>query len=118
MTEAHGPPPLQHRSADFRGVRSPLLHDGAALSGLLLSAASAAGLSSTESPILRQLPGGGLAAVLLLDLGHLTAHTMPQRDLIMLDILVAANRDPQRAVEVFVRKLGARESRGTRQERG
>ena len=118
MPEAHGPPPLLHRSADFRGVRSPVLHDGVALSGLLLSAAGAAGLGATESPIVRALPRGGLAAVLLLDVGHLAVHTLPGRELLVLDVLVARDRDPQKAVDVFVRKLGVSESRGTRQERG
>jgi len=118
MVEAHGPPPFVHRTADFRGVTSPLLRDGAALSGLLLSAAGAAGLTTTESPMVRVLPRDGLVVILLLDLGHVIAHTMPMRELILLDLLMPSNRDPQKAVDVFTRKLGVAETRNGRLDRG
>jgi S-adenosylmethionine/arginine decarboxylase-like enzyme len=116
--EAHGPPPLAHRSADFRGVTSPILRDAAALSGLLLSAAGAAGLSTAEPPMVRTLPRDGLAILLLLDLGHVTVHTMPARETLLLDLLVPAGRDPQKAVDVFTRKLGTSEVRSSRSDRG
>jgi S-adenosylmethionine/arginine decarboxylase-like enzyme len=116
--EAHGPPPLVHRTADFRGVTLPILRDGAALSGLLLSAAGAAGLSTAEPPMVRELPRDGLALVLLLDLGHLAVHTIPARETLLLDLLVPAGRDPQKAVDVFTRKLGAGEARSGRSDRG
>jgi S-adenosylmethionine/arginine decarboxylase-like enzyme len=116
--EAHGAPPLVHRTADFRGVTSPILRDGAALSGLLLSAAGAAGLSTAEPPMVRELPRDGLAVILLLDLGHATVHTLPARETLLLDLLVPAGRDPQKAVDVFSRKLGAGEARGSRLDRG
>lgn len=106
--------PLVHRGADFRAVSSPLLRDGAALAGLLLSAAGAAGLSTIESPIVRSLPRDGLAVILLLDLGHVAVHTLPDRELVVLDLLVAAGRDPQKAVDVFARKFSVPESRKTR----
>ena len=118
MVEAHGPPPLLHRTADFRGVTSPLLRDGLALSGLLLSAASAAGLSTAQPPAVHELPRDGLAVVLILDLGHVIVHTIPSRELILVDLLVPAGRDPQKAVDVFTRKLGANESRSGRLDRG
>jgi len=116
--EAHGPPPLAHRTADFRGVTSPILRDAAALSGLLLSAAGAAGLSTAEPPMVRALPRDGLAIFLLLDLGHVTVHTMPARETLLLDLLVPAGRDPQKAVDVFTRKLGTNEVRSSRSDRG
>ncbi|HVZ48303.1 MAG TPA: S-adenosylmethionine decarboxylase [Gemmatimonadaceae bacterium] len=111
--------PLVHRAADFRGVSSPLLRDGAALAGLLLSAAGAAGLSTIESPVVRSLPRDGLAVVLLLDVGHMAVHTFPDRETVVVDLLVAAGRDPQKAVDVFARKFGVAESRTMRTaERG
>ena len=116
--EAHGAPPLVHRTADFRGVTSPILRDSAALSGLLLSAAGAAGLSTAEPPMVRELPRDGLAVMLSLDLGHVTLHTIPARETIMLDLLVPAGRDPQKAVDVFTRKLGITEARSGRHDRG
>jgi S-adenosylmethionine/arginine decarboxylase-like enzyme len=99
------------RVADFRGVQSPLLRDGSALAGLMLSAAGASGLSTTESPIVRTLPRDGLALLLFLDAGHMAVHTFPDHELIVLDLLVATGRDPQKAVEVFARKLGVAESK-------
>jgi len=116
--ESHGPPPLVHRTADFRGVTSPILRDGAALSGLLLSAAGAAGLSTAEPPMVHALPRDGLAVLLLLDLGHVSVHTIPARETLLLDLLVPMGRDPQKAVDVFTRKLGAKESRSGRSDRG
>ncbi|MCX5756286.1 MAG: S-adenosylmethionine decarboxylase [Gemmatimonadetes bacterium] len=107
----HGPAPLIQRVADFRGVTSPVLRDAAALSGLALSAAGAAGLSTIESPIVRSLPRDGLALTLFLDLGHIVVHTMPDRETVVLDLLVAAGRDPQKAVDVFARKFGVAEAR-------
>ncbi len=117
MADLHGPP-LVHRTADYRGVTSPLLRDGEALSGLLISAAGAAGLSTAEPPTVRELPRDGLALVLLLDLGHMTVHTIPMRETLVLDLLVPAGREPQKAVDVFTRKLGVGEARGSRLERG
>jgi S-adenosylmethionine/arginine decarboxylase-like enzyme len=116
--EAHGAPPLVHRTADYRGVTSPILRDGAALSGLLLSAAGAAGLSTAEPPAVHELPREGFAVVLLLDLGHVTVHTMPARETLLLDLLVPSGRDPQKAVDVFTRKLGTNEVRSGRSDRG
>ena len=97
---------------------SPLLRDAAALSGLLLSAAGAAGLSTADPPMVRQLPRDGLVVILLLALGHVVVHPVPSRELILLDLLVPAGRDPQKAVDVFTRKLGVAESRSGRLDRG
>ncbi|PHX97058.1 MAG: hypothetical protein CK531_05860 [Gemmatimonadetes bacterium] len=106
----NGPPPLVERVADFRGVASPVLRDSAALAGLALSAAGAAGLSTLESPIVRALPRDGLALILFLDLGHIAVHTLPERETVVLNLLVAAGRDPQMAVDVFARKFGVSET--------
>jgi S-adenosylmethionine/arginine decarboxylase-like enzyme len=108
------PPPLIQRVADFRGVQVPAVRDGAAMAGLMLSAAGAAGFTTIESPIVRELPRDGLALVLLLDVGHLTVHTFPDREIVVVDLLVAGGRDPQKAVDVFSRKFGVAEARAAR----
>ena len=36
---------------------------------------------------------------------------MPDRETVVLDLLVAAGRDPQKAVDVFARKFGVAEAR-------
>ena len=104
---------LKHRTADFRGVQAPALRDGAALAGLALSAVGAAGLVTHEAPVVRSLPRDGLALVLLLDAGHLAIHTFPDRELVVVDLLVPATRDPQPAVDVFARKFGVAEVRSS-----
>ena len=111
---SNGPPTLIQRVADFHGVSSPVLRDAAALAGLALSAAGAAGLGTIESPIVRSLPRDGLALILFLDLGHISVHTLPDQETVVLDLLVAAGRDPQKAVDVFARKFGVAEVRATR----
>lgn len=118
MSATHGPPPLTHRTADFRGITSPLLRDGDALSGLMISASGAAGLATTETPIVRTLPRDGIAIILLLDVGHITVHTLPARETLLLDLLLPWGRDPQKAVDVFSRKLGVSEARASRLDRG
>ena len=90
-------PPLLHRTADFRGVQAPAVRDAAALAGLALSAAGAAGLTTTEAPIVRALPRDGLALMVFLDQGHMTVHTFPDREIVVVDLLVPAGRDPQHA---------------------
>jgi len=45
-------------------------------------------------------------------------HTMPARETLLLDLLVPAGRDPQKAVDVFKRKLDASEARSGRLDRG
>jgi S-adenosylmethionine/arginine decarboxylase-like enzyme len=97
---------LTQRVAEFRGVSSPALRDGGALSGLMLSAAGAAGLTTIEAPIVRDLRRDGLAAVLLLDQGHMAVHTFPDRETVIVDLLVAPGREPKHVVDVFARKFG------------
>ena len=111
MIGAQGTQPLQQRIADFRGVSSPLLRDSAAMAGLMLSAAGAAGLATLEAPIVRTLPRDGVAAVLLIDAGHVAVHTFPEQELVVLDLLLPSGRDPQKAVDVFARKFGVAEAR-------
>jgi S-adenosylmethionine/arginine decarboxylase-like enzyme len=47
-----------------------------------------------------------------------TVHTIPGREMLLLDLLVPQGRDPQKAVDVFTRKLGLAESRAGRLDRG
>lgn len=106
-------------TADFRGVGGGLLRDTAALSGLLVAAAGAAGLTTIEAPLIRTLPRDGLAILQLLSAGHVAVHTFPDAGVLTLDLLVPAGREARPAVEVFTRRLQAREARsGPGQPRG
>jgi S-adenosylmethionine/arginine decarboxylase-like enzyme len=109
---------MTHDAADFRGVPSSLLRDQASLSGLLIAAAGAAGLTAVEPPIMRSLPRGGLVILLLLDIGHVALHTVPDEGVLALDLLVSANKDARKAVEVVTRRLNLRAVRATHADRG
>lgn len=102
-----------HRTADFAGVAPELLRDAALLSGLLVAAASAAGLGAGASPVVRQRGSDGLTAVLLLDAEgcHVAAHAFPDRKLLMVDVLVPSARDTDKVIDVFARKLDAKDVR-------
>jgi S-adenosylmethionine decarboxylase len=104
--------------ADFVGVPAAQLRDGARLSGLMVAAAIAAGLNASGAPLVRYHPDGGLTALVLLDGSHMSLHTFPDRGLMLLDVLVDARHDPRRALDVFVRRLEAREVRTELRDRG
>ncbi|MBW7934156.1 MAG: S-adenosylmethionine decarboxylase [Gemmatimonadaceae bacterium] len=109
---------MTHDAADFRGVPGSLLRDQAALSGLLIAAAGAAGLTTVEPPVMRLLPRGGLVIVLLLDLGHVALHTVPDEGVLAFDLLVSASKDARKAIEVVTRRLNLRPARATHGDRG
>lgn len=109
---------MTHDAADFRGVPGSLLRDQAALSGLLIAAAGAAGLTTVEPPVMRLLPRGGLVIVLLLDLGHVALHTVPDEGVLAFDLLVSASKDARKAIEVVTRRLNLRPARATHSDRG
>ena len=114
----HVSPAFSHLSADFVGALPSQLGDTALISGLLVSSAGAAGLTVIGSPVVRKLPGDAISVVLLLDDCHMTAHTFPTRQLLLLDILTRADHDAQKAVDVFTRRLTAREVRCEKRGRG
>lgn len=111
------PPLMTHDAADFRGVPASLLRDQASLSGLMIAAAGAAGLTTVEPPIVRSLPRGGLVIVLLLDLGHVALHSMPDDGVLAFDLLVSAAKDARKAIDVVTRRLNTRPARATHADR-
>jgi S-adenosylmethionine decarboxylase len=109
---------LTHIIADLTGVAATALRDATSLTGLLIAAAGAAGFSTIGSPVVRQLPDGGVAAVLFLDACHITLRTLPDREILLLDILAPASRDAQKALDVFTRRLVPKELRSEVRGRG
>jgi S-adenosylmethionine/arginine decarboxylase-like enzyme len=109
-----------HRTADFHGVSPALLRDGTALSGLLVAAAGAAGLSSSAAPLVRERGATGVSAVLMLEAEgcHIAAHAFAKQKLLLLDVLVPAQRETDKVVDVFVRKLSAKNVSTTAAARG
>jgi S-adenosylmethionine decarboxylase len=96
---------LAHVSADLAGVGSGALRDAPLLSGLLIAAASAAGLNAAAAPLVRTGSSGGVSAVLLLDPCHVSVHSLPDRGLALVDIVAPDAAHAATALEVFVRRL-------------
>jgi S-adenosylmethionine/arginine decarboxylase-like enzyme len=111
-------PTFSHLSADFIGALPSQLGDMSLMSGLLIAAAGAAGFTAIGAPVVRKLPGDGLSVVLMLDDCHMSAHAFPGRQLLLLDILTLETHDEQKALDVFTRRLTAREVRCEKRARG
>jgi S-adenosylmethionine decarboxylase len=107
-----------HVIADLIGVAAPALRDATSLTGLLIAAAGAAGFTTIGAPVVRQLPDGGVAAVLFLDACHITLRTLPERGVLLLDILAPASRDAKKALDVFTRRLLPKELHSEVRSRG
>jgi S-adenosylmethionine decarboxylase len=107
-----------HLLADFVGVPATQLNDAGLVTGLLIAAASAAGLTAHGAPVVRVLPHDGVTGLFLLEGSHITVHTFPERGLLLLDVLALASCDARKAVEVFARRIDAREVRAARHARG
>jgi S-adenosylmethionine/arginine decarboxylase-like enzyme len=67
---------------------------------------------------MRLLPRGGLVIVLLLDIGHVALHTVPDEGVLALDLLVSAKKDARKAIDVVTRRLNLRALRATHSDRG
>lgn len=111
-------PGFSHVSADFIGVAPRQLRDLDLLSGLLIAAAGAAGFATIGAPQVRALPSEGVAGWLQLDDCHIALHAFPDRQLLLLDVLSLATHDGRKAVDVFARRLAAREVRSEQRHRG
>ena len=102
MTESG---PISHLAADLSGVGSGALRDAPMLSGLLIAAASAAGLGVPAAPVVRTAADGGVAAILLLEPCHLSVHSFPDRGLALVDVLSRDAAGAAKALDVIVRRL-------------
>jgi S-adenosylmethionine/arginine decarboxylase-like enzyme len=96
---------IAHVTADLLGVGSGSLRDAALLSGLLIAAAGAAGLNAVGTPVVRVAPTGGVSALLLLEPCHVSIHSIPERGLVLVDILATDAAGAAKALDVFVRRL-------------
>jgi S-adenosylmethionine/arginine decarboxylase-like enzyme len=107
-----------HLTADFIGVPSEQLRDSALLGGLLIAAASAAGFSLSGVPIVREMPGGRISAMVLIDQGHLSVHALPDKQTLLFDAVASASHDFRKALDVLSRRLTARDIKTDTRGRG
>jgi len=118
LVPLHAPPAVVHLSADFFGVSPTLLGDQSVLCGVLVSAAGAAGMQASGTPIVLKHHDGAVSAILPVDGCHMSLHTMPDQELAILDVLARPGHDVQRALDVVARRIAARSVRAERRERG
>lgn len=109
---------FNHVTADFTGVPAAQLRDRALLTGLLIAAASAAGFSPVGVPVTRTHADEGVGALLPLDNSYMALHSFPERGLLLLDVLAPAGNDARKALDVFRRRLTARDVRTETRPRG
>lgn len=107
-----------HLVAEFSGVPDELLSDGVRLGGVLVAAAGAAGLHALGAPFVRTSGPHGVDAMLLLEGGHATLHTVPSRAVILVDLLAPVRYDLIPAFDVLTRRLAPGEVRAERLVRG
>jgi S-adenosylmethionine/arginine decarboxylase-like enzyme len=112
------PGDIAHLTADFIGASAQQLGDQSLISGMLVSAAGAAGMKASGPPTVISHPDGGLTVILPLDGCHMSVHTMPARELAILDVIALPPHDPQRAFDVVARRLTAKTIRADRRTRG
>lgn len=105
-----------HLLADLVGVAPSLLSDTDLVRGLLIAGASAAALTWSGIPTVHA-SGLERSIVLILSGGHIAAHTFPQRQLLLLDVLCDARHDPRRVLEVFARRLATHDIRSETRSR-
>jgi S-adenosylmethionine/arginine decarboxylase-like enzyme len=109
----------QHLTAEFLGVPGSQLRDVTMLGGLLIAAASAGGFSPASVPAVRENKAtGGVSAMLLFDDGHLAIHASPVRQSLLFDLVAPASHDFRKALDVFARRLSAREMKSDTRGRG
>lgn len=108
---------FEHAFADLGGIVGNRLTDPQGLSGLLLAAANAAGLNPASPPVVVAGPRG-VAAVLVCHGGHVALHGLPGEGLCFADVAGLGAVQPQRGLEVIIRRLGARQLRTDARRRG
>src|SRR5580704_3644139 len=70
------------------------------------------------TPIVRRLPNDAVTGVLLLGASQTTVLTDPEIGVLLLDVIAPATHEPGKALDVFARRLAAREVRSEQRARG
>ena len=96
--------------ADLGGIAPGRLSDPQALGALTLAAANAAGLHPAAPPIAQAGPNGVVVA-LACHGGHVAIHAIPETGICFADIAVIGKAQPQRGLDVIIRRLDARDVR-------
>lgn len=98
----------EHVFADLGGIAPGRLSDAQALGALTLAAANATGLHPAAPPVAQTGPNG-VVVVLACHGGHVAIHGLPETGVCFADVLAIGKAQPQRGLEVIIRRLDARE---------
>lgn len=105
-----------HLTADLLDVPEHLLRDLQLLRATLVASAGAVGLGPLAMPTVHEGPHA-TALTLVSDGRHILVHALPERRVLLLDVLAPAVQDSQRALDVFTRRLTPRDVRSDTRER-
>jgi S-adenosylmethionine/arginine decarboxylase-like enzyme len=95
------------RTAELVGLPAERLADPGTLAALVIAAAGATGITTDGPPVVRGGLAGAAVGVVGVD-GHILLHTAPSLGSCIVDIVVRAPRQADRALDVIARRLGAR----------
>ena len=96
--------------ADLGGIAPGRLSDAQALGTLTLAAANAAGLHPVAPPTAQAGPNG-VVVILACHGGHVAIHALPETGVCFADIAAIGKSQPQRGLDVIMRRLDARDVR-------
>jgi len=98
----------KHLLLELKDCDEEVLNDLSFLKGILLAAASEAG-ATVLGESFHQFSPQGVSGVVMIAESHLVIHTWPEYGYAAVDIFTCGNSvQPERAAEVLVRKLGAK----------
>jgi len=97
---------FNHQLTELTGLQTARLGDADALSGVVVAAAGAVGMSAYGPPVVRSGPHG-TAVCLLAHGGHIVIHAQPEHGRALVDIVATAPASATRGFEVIARRLGA-----------
>ncbi|MDY6908064.1 MAG: adenosylmethionine decarboxylase [Chloroflexota bacterium] len=108
-----------HLLVELRDCEPGLLSDLEFLRSTLITAAREVGATVIGDTFYPFPPYGGVSGVVIIAESHLSIHTWPEHSYAAVDIFTCGNSlDPQRAVEIMVRELQARDHSVIELERG
>ena len=100
----------KHLLLDLKDCERKLLSDSDFLKDTLLSACRVAGATILSESFHSFPPYGGVSGVVIIAESHFSVHTWPEYDYAAIDIFTCGNSlHPERAVELLVRELQARD---------
>jgi S-adenosylmethionine/arginine decarboxylase-like enzyme len=105
-----------HLSAEFHGVSDEHLRRRAL--GWTIDRRGAAGFGTIGVPTVRKHGDDGVSAMLLMPSAHIALHSLPERQTLLFDVVGPASHDFRKAMDVFARRLSARDIKSDTRGRG